>query len=256
MPRFMLVSFLFLSTFFVIPNKSLSQNFISDTAGKETRLKNAIDLYHSFLSPETGLYDGSEYLYNTYYPAPITEGHPFFQSKIYDTGTVFYNNVLYEKVPLLYDIIKDELLTSDPSSIYILRLNSERISWFTIWGHTFVRLTERITNSEMQPGFYDLLYNGKTSLFRKVSKTLQENNATFQGINRYAVESNGYFIKKDNRYYKIQNKKSLIAVLSNKKKEVGQFIKKNKLNIKKDKANAFTKAVAYYDEITNNSGHN
>ena len=196
------------------------------------------------------MYDGSEYSYTTYYPFTIDEGHPFFQSKIFETGAVLYNNVLYEKVPLLFDIIKEELLIHDPSKIYILKLKSERIRWFGIWGHTFIRLiVDNAINSPLHTGFYDLLYNGKTSLYNKVSKHFQENSASTQGLNKYVVESNEYFIKKDNQYYKVKNKKSLLTVLNNKKKEVAQFIKKNKLNLRKDNNNALIKIVAYYDGI-------
>ena len=143
------------------------------------------------------LYNGSEYTYNAYYPFTINEGHPFFQSNNFDTGAVFYNNILYEKVLLLFDIIKDELLIRDPSRIYIIKLNTERIGWFNLRGHTFVRLLQDNTNNAgVNQGFYDLLYNGNTSLFRKVSKTLKENSSSSAGINDYIVESDEYFIKK------------------------------------------------------------
>lgn len=250
MKCFVLGTIFLLSAFLLNSNKVFSQNFIADTLQETSRLHNAINLYHQYLSPESGLYDGSEYAYNAYYPFTINEGHPFFQSRNFDTGSVFYNNVLYEKVPLLFDIIKEELLIHDPSGIYIIRLNSERIGWFTIWGHTFIRLiVDSATNYSLHTGFYDLLYNGKASLYHKVSKHFQENSASLQGLNKYVVESHKYFIKKDNQYYKVKNKKSLLTVLNNKKKEVAQFIKRNKLNLRKEKNDALIKIVTYYDGI-------
>jgi len=251
MQRFAIIKIFLLGLFFLSSFKAFPQDFISDTMQESASFQAAVNYYHQFLSPETGLYDGSEYTYNTYYPIQINEGDPFFLSKEFYTGAVFYNNVLYEKVPLLYDIIKNELLIHDPSGIYIIRLNNERVGWFTIWGHTFIQLIfDSANNSQMRTGFYDLLYNGKTSLYRKDSKTLNENTASAQGINRYVVESNEYFIKKENQFYKITNKKSLMVVLKNKKKEIGQFIKKNKLNLRKIKNDALIKIAAYYDGIT------
>lgn len=251
MQRFAIIKIFLLGLLFVSSFKAFPQNFISDTSRQTASFQAAVNYYHQFLSPETGLYDGSEYTYNTYYPIQINEGDPFFLSKNFYTGAVFYNNVLYEKVPLLYDIIKNELLIHDPSNIYIIRLNNERVGWFTIWGHTFIRLIfDSANNSQMRTGFYDLLYNGKTSLYRKDSKTLNENTASAQGINRYVVETNEYFIKKENQFYKVTNKKSLMVVLKNKKKEIGQFIKKNKLNLRKNKNGALIKIAAYYDGIT------
>lgn len=251
MQRFILIKIFLPGLFFVNSFQAFAQNSIADTSRKTASFQEAVNYYHQFLSPETGLYDGSEYTYNTYYPIQINEGDPFFLSKNFYTGTVFYNNVLYEKVPLLFDIIKNELLIHDPSNIYIIRLNNERVGWFTIWGHTFIRLIfDSANSSQMRTGFYDLLYNGKTSLYSKDSKTLNENTASAQGINKYVVESNEYFIKKENQFYKITNKKSLMVVLKNKKKEIGQFIKKNKLNLRKIKNYALIKIAAYYDGIT------
>ena len=252
MARFTLVKIYLLSTFFTNPFQVSSQNFIADTSGKAFALHNAVNLYHRFLSPENGLYDGSEYTYYIYYPYTINEGHPFFQTKDFDTGSVFYNNMLYEKVPLLFDIVHEELLINDPSHIFIIRLNTARIGWFIISGHTFVHLfSDSINHTVLNPGFYDLLYNGNTSLFKKVSKVLMENTASSEGIKEYIAESDEYFIKKNKQYYRIKNKKSLMLIVNSNKKEVEQFIRKNKLNLKKDLDNSLVKIVAYYDGINN-----
>ncbi len=250
---FTLVRIFLLSTFFINSYKASSQNFITDTSAESSSLHNAINLFHRFLYPETGFYNGSEYAYNLYYPFVINEGDPFFQSKQFDTGAVFYNSMLYKNVPLLYDVVKDELLTHDPTNYYIVRLNNEGVRWFTIWGHTFIRLNHDSTNNiTLHAGYYDLLYNGNTSLYKKNLKIIKENSGSFQqGINKFIVESDEYFIKKDNQYYTVKNKKALLVLLNNKKKEIVQFIRKNKLNLKKDKDYAFTKVVAYYDEINN-----
>ena len=56
--------------------------------------------------------------------------------------------------------------------------------------------------------------------------------------------------KKANTFYMVSNKKSLLAILKDRKKEVQEFIRKNKLNIHKDKDNALPKIAAFYDEIS------
>jgi len=238
------------SIFFITFHRASSQNTTPDTSSQTSSLKNAINLYHRFLSPETGLYDGTEYAYAAYYPFTINEGHPFFQEKRFDTGAVFYNGILYENVPLMFDIVKEELLTKDPNSVKTIRLNTERVERFIIFRHTFIKLNHDSDDSAtLRSGFYDLLYNGNTSLYKKISKSFETTSDTYFGIKQYVVESSQYFIKRDNHYYKIKNKKTLLVVMNNKKKEVEQFIKKNKLSLKKDKENALKNIVAYYDEI-------
>jgi hypothetical protein len=251
MQRFILIKIFLPALLFLISFRAFTQNFITDTSQQTASFQKAVDYYHQFLFPETGLYDGSEYTYKTYYPLQINEGHPFFQYENFDTGAIFYNNTLYKKVPLLYDIIKNEVLINDPSRIYIIRLNNERIGWFTIWGHIFVRLIfDTAANPQMHTGFYDLLYNGKISLYKKDLKILKENSASTQGINKYVAETNEYFIKKDNRFYQVTNKKSLLVILNDKKNEIVQFIKKDNLNLRKNKNNALIKIVAYYNGLT------
>ena len=235
---------------FLNPLKVFPQKFIFDSSAQTPAMQAAINYYHQFLSPESGLYNGSQYTYNTYYPFTINEGNPFFFSKNFEVGSIFYNNILYENVPLLYDIIKDELLIKDPSKVYIMKLSNSRVRWFKLWDRTFVRLANDSTaNSSLKTGFYLLLHNGKISLYARDTKSFKENTASVQGLNKYVVETTDYFIEKDNRFYKLKNKKSLLNVMENKRKEVTQFIKKNKLNLRKDKFNALTKVVAYYDEI-------
>ena len=237
---------IFLSTSLLAYSQSSMVNTVSDTS-----LSNAVKLYHQYVYPETGLYNGSEYTYNLYYPFIINEGHPFFVTKQFDTGAVFYNNVLYENVPLLYDLVKDEVLIKDPANVSIIRINKERIGWFNILGHTFIKINKDSTNASIiSPGFYDLLYNGSScSLYNKVSKIFKENSASFQGINKYIVEENEYFIRKDNQYFKVKNKKSLLSVMDNNKKEIEQFIRKSKFKLKGDMDYALTKIVTYYDEL-------
>ena len=247
-----LMKIFLLLIFFISSYKTFSQNSIPDTSAEISSLHNAVNLYHRFLSPETGLYNGSEYAYNVHYPFTIHEGHPFFLSKQFDTGAVFYNKVLYENVPLLYDLIMGELLTRNPTNDYFIRLNNENIGWFILSGHTFIKLNRHDSgNVVLHEGFYDLLYNGTTTLYKKPSKNFKEINDTHVGIKKYVVESDAYFIKENNQYYKVNNKKELLLIMNNNKKEVELFIRKNKLSLKKDKDNALRKIVAYYDDINN-----
>lgn len=251
MRLFTFVKIFLLNTFFINSHKAISQNFIADTSAETSSLHNAVNLYHGFLSPETGLYNGSEYVYNVYYPFVINKGDPFFKSTYFDTGAVFYNNVLYENVPLTYDIVMEELLIRDPTNNYIIRLNNERVGWFIISGHTFIRLNQdNANNGALLTGFYDLLYEGKTSFYKRGLKIVKENLSFSE---RYIVESNEYFIKKNNQYYTVKNKGSLLLIMNNKKKEVEQFIKKNRLNFRKNREEALRKLVAYYDGINNNN---
>ncbi|MEP7252497.1 MAG: hypothetical protein ABI683_08960 [Ginsengibacter sp.] len=250
--RFLILTAVSLTAFFIQPNIARSQSVA--TTNDSVAIKNALNIYHQYMSPESNLYDGSEYTYNTYYPFIINEGDPFFFSKNFDTGSVYYNGIVYEKVPLLYDIIHGEVLIRDPSQINVVRLNDKYIGWFTIYGHTFTKLIKDSTSANpLNTGFYAALYKGRTSLYKSVSKIFKENSASFQGLNKYTVETDEYFVKKNNDYFRIKNKKSLLKILGDRKKDINQYMKKNKLKFKKAKEYTLIKVVAYYDQLTANN---
>jgi hypothetical protein len=252
MRNFAAVKVFLIICFFITLSDSFAQNFVSDTSSKTSFVDSAVAVYHRTLAPEPGLYNGSQYAYNAYYPFVINEGDPFFISKDFTNGTVFYNGVQYNNVTLLFDIIHEDLLTHDPAKIYILKLNADNVKWFKIWDHMFVRLKQDSgTNSPIHTGYYDVLYSGKISIYKKVQKIFKENSASSSGVNKYVVETDEYFIKKNNVYFSIKNKKSLLAVLDEKGKEVGKFMKKNRLKLKKNKDNDFAKVAAFYEGINN-----
>ena len=216
-----------------------------DTSGYTSAINNAVVNYHQFLRPETGLYNGREY-YD--YSPTIKDGDPFFLSTKFNTGSVTYDGILYENVPILYDLVTSDVVITDSNYFYRIKLNGERVSRFSVLQHTFIRLDED-SNAVIKPGFYDLLYDGETRLYKKHIKRVQEA-VTNEGVRRYIVESIDYYVLKGNVYYHVNSKKDLLSVLKDKKKELNASVKKNKLDTRKKKDESFTALVAYYDQLT------
>ena len=63
----------------------------SDTLPGHLALNNAIRQYHTYLTPEPGLYRGSQYIV---YASLVKEGHPYFDQDHMQTGSVLYNGIL------------------------------------------------------------------------------------------------------------------------------------------------------------------
>ena len=51
-------------------------------------------------------------------------------------------------------------------------------------------------------------------------------------------------------FYPVNSKKSLLAIVKPKQKEVQQYLKKNKVKFKKAPEKAALMAVEYYDQLT------
>ena len=244
MKRLWLVVPFILFTVFFIPKLSHGQLSSTDSSLYHFSINNVVHIYHQTLKPEPGLYNGLQYFR---YDFTLKEGHPFFGNSELTPGYIVYNHIQYNNVPLLYDLISEKLVINDPTKVYLLQLNSEHVNRFSVLGHVFIRIDE--DNEIIHSGFYDVLYDGKTSLLKKQTKAIQEKITSV--LEKFVVEDVSYFIKKEGKYFSINQKKSVLYALSDKKKEINQFIRKNKLNIRKNKDEAISKILAYYDALAN-----
>jgi hypothetical protein len=216
-----------------------------DTALRENAL-NAIDVYYENLGEESPLYNGSEYLEYAY---TLQEGHPFFAAANFINGNVNLDGMIFHDVPMLYDIVKDQLIIQDFQRVHKINLPADRIQQFFLYDHLFVRLT-RDASDPIKTGFYDQLYKGKMELLAKRRKKISEKYSNVEII-KVVTSQDIYYIKRDGAYYAIKNKSSLLAVLKDKKKEVQQYLKTNNIKFKMEPERAMIMAVKYYDQITN-----
>src|SRR5215468_10405569 len=110
--------------FFLCPETGKSQSSENDSSVYTTSVLSAIKVYHQFLAPESGLYNGSEY---TGYPFTFTEGYAYFLPEPV-SGSVFYDGVLYENASLLFDLVSEHIVIRSPDQRYQIQLINERIS--------------------------------------------------------------------------------------------------------------------------------
>ena len=241
-----LITIPFISGFLFFCFEANAQYNESDSLLYKKAKEYAVSLYHENIKNESGLYNGSQYVV---YAQTIQDGIPFFEITQPSNGNVTYWGVEYKNVPLLYDILKGEIITIVPSTNYLIKLNTEKVSSFEVLNHKFIRIAKDSSNKNIKTGFYDVLYDGQTAVYKKEIKTLNEDLSSGK-LRTFILDENAFFIKKNNVFFTVSNKSSLLDILKDKKKEVQEFIRKNKLKIRKDKDNALPKIAAFYDEIS------
>jgi hypothetical protein len=220
-----------------------------DSSFYSASVSNAIQVYHHYLFPESNLYNGSEY---PGYPLRFTEGHQFFKTNELVNGSIVYDDVLYENVPMQIDLIAEHVIINCFGGGYLMQLINENISGFKLLDHTFIRIARDSANSNViSTGFYDQLYAGNLTVLKKEQKKIKENVSIFTGVTGIVTENNFYYLKKAGKFYNVKNKNSLLKVLQDKKKEIKQFISKNKLKFKKDPDNVLIQIARYYDTLNN-----
>jgi hypothetical protein len=235
----------FCSLFFSV--KTFSQDTAEDSIAYASAIKNAKSIYHKALFPEEGLYTGPEY-YG--YPFRFQDGQPYYYKDQMDTGWIKYEGVLYENVAMRYDLIKDQLVVSQPRNNARICVINDRVARFHLFNTTFIYVKTDTAKAGIASGIYALLYEHNDNvLLKRYRKTITEELSMVEGVLRYITDANSFAIKKGNKYYPVSGKKDVLNVYADKKKQLQQYIRKNNLDFKHDKDNALTKAVAWYDSL-------
>lgn len=229
-------------------NRAQAQGFpAADTAFLQRAVQHALAIYETGVGVQTHLYNGTEYID---YKKPHFEGNQFFVSKAAVRGNIFYDGAWHTGVPLLYDLVTDEVVAPHNSSGLLLKLITSKIDTFQLHGHTFVRLEADSANQEvLQPGFYDLLHRGNTQFLVRRSRNMQDK-ATPTGMEGEFRVDDTFYIRKDGNYYEVNSRRSVYKVFKDRKKQLQQYARSNRLKFRKQREEAILALTRYYDSLS------
>ncbi|HJP64416.1 MAG TPA: hypothetical protein VJ844_13310 [Mucilaginibacter sp.] len=175
---------------------------------------------------------------------PANKGTHYFRDKNYCVPSLIrFNNTWYKDVPVLYDVFNDEMISFSGNDLFVL--NTEKVSDVYLLDHHFVHLS-----TGLAPGFYDLLYDGKSQVLAKRTKFSDDEIIQSQTVKFILEDRSALFVKKGDKYYPITGKGSLTNVFADRKKEINQYIRDHKLDYKTDKEGMAAAVAAYYDQLT------
>jgi len=220
-----------------------------DSGSQQNALKNSLTFFYSSLGKQAQLYNGSEY----YLYDPTIKGNAYFlEINAFTPGSVEYDGIKFTGVPMLYDVYSDNLVVLLYNHFTRIALIKERVSSFDLLTHHIVNIDSLSlpANAAIKPGFYDEVYKGKLQVLVKRSKNLQTTSGQ-SSLESYFNPSVSYYLKKNNIYYEISGKGSVLDILKDKKKDIQQYIKANQINYRKDPIDALVKIASYYDHIAN-----
>jgi hypothetical protein len=239
--------FIFIFSLLLIVSKSLFSQHYSDSVFYKRSIDSAKAFYVQEAAANLSLYNGSEY-----YRSPVsTKGFPFFKSENLIEGSVFYDGNLYQHVSLQYDIAKDELVIKNFQQNAIIKLITQKVTSFTLGHHNFVYiLPGNKAAGFMPPGFYEKLVNSNISVLAKRIKKFSIALNAEDNSSKYS-EHNLYFLQQQDEYYNITDKHSLLVLLNDKKNQLKEYIRDNKISFKKNQEDAIIKIVTYYNQLKN-----
>jgi hypothetical protein len=238
-------TFFFLLVF--LNNVASAQSKQEDSSLFQEAISNTLTIYNERLSDQSPLFNGSQYIRPEF---EFKEGSAYFlTSGFTENSSVVYDQIQFDSLSLLYEDLRQRLVSK--SRKYQLQLVNRRISSFCISGHQFIRLVSDSLNSGIgETGFYEVLYQGNSSLLKWTFKEFVEELSISEGVVRNIKVSNKYFIKKKGKYYRIKSKRDLLDVFQDHQMDIEHFIKKSHLKIQHDSDNTLIQSVRYYDLIS------
>lgn len=194
------------------------------------------------------IFNGREYV-DPYINKKL-EGHLYFLSEDWLSGSIFYDGDLYSSISLKFNLLNGKVIFENPQAIGEIELVSEKIKYFSVGSHLFIdpktiELKRKITP---QAKFLEVLYEGNTSVVADRQKNFKKKEVDAQLV--YEVwEQVRYFIIKDGNYIPVKSKSQVLKALADRKLDLKKFMVENKIKFRADKEVALKKLIERYNQM-------
>lgn len=177
-------------------------------------------------------------------------GHSLFINNQYVKGVLNYNGLSYNDIYLMYDLVLDQLIVLNMDKVGGIIVPAHHVKSFSLHNHHFINLnSSAVRGRQIEPGYYDLLYDGKIKLLVKRIKEIEETVTSYK-IKRTVLPQNKYFLLKDSSsYIPFKGKKDLLKQLNNASGQVNKYLKTKKLNFRADEEKSILDLVIFYDSL-------
>jgi hypothetical protein len=196
------------------------------------------DTYYEAFNIHLPIYNGRIF---TSYPTAIT-GYALFPETRWTSVSVQYDGIWYKTVGR-YDRYADELIIRNPDSTCTFVLNRSRVNCFLMEGKTFVKLDT--PNSKLTNGYYELITNGPFAVYSKHVVTMNED-ISGPVVERSFVQQKFFYVRKNGLFHQIRTKANFNDVIKDKKREILQALREDKLTFKKDPETTLKSAALFY----------
>jgi hypothetical protein len=176
------------------------------------------------------------------------EGNPFLFSEEFLPGSVTINGKTFENMMLRYDIYKDQILILT-DKIIILQLNKEMVDGFTVKYAEVTYNFRKLEEDDQSPvsGYVNVVYDKAASLYVKYRKEID----TSGSDNLYGIfyQLRRIYVRKDGAIHQISSRIEFLKLLADKKVQVRNYMKENKIKISKMNPWSFATILTYYDTL-------
>jgi len=228
----------------------IAQATRGDSSSQQNAFNNAVALYNSALDVQVPVYSGPEY----YFYDPHIRGNAYYQDiNGFSKGSVYYDGTMYNNISLLYDINTDQLVCLFPNRISKFIVQKDRVQTFDYLGSHFINVNKDTlpNNTVLETGYYRQLYNGKSEVLAKYTKSMQSTTSTSNLVEYYFTGKTYFYIKKNNVFRSVGSKGSVLDLFKERKADLKKFIKANNIDFKEKPEEAMVKVATWYDHLSN-----
>ncbi len=191
-------------------------------------------------------------VYEDYFPT--AKGIPFWFSTDWKVGSLQTEHFYYPKLPLKYDAHLDALIyAANLVDQTFVRVNELQVKSFWIQERQFdylIDVGENATKeiSSLTPGYFELLYEGKSKLYAKRIKRFQKNKDDYFNEGEFFEESI-HVLLRDQTFWIIKGKRDLVEFTKDHEDEMDQYFKQQGIRFRSISDDQLVQLIAYYDSL-------
>ncbi len=207
-------------------------------------LQYAVKFFNAEIKDQSRLYNGRAYNF-----LPGYEGEAYFLSRTFDkSGTVIFDGVIYDNIPLTFDVFRQKLITVLPDQVTLISLANEKIERFKVYDHSFIHSQIAVANNDnqLESGFFDQLYNGKSKILVKRIKTAYVVSATAKN---QLVDKDRYFVEREGKFYRFSSARNLISFFEHRKKEIQKKLREQNILFRENPEQIMVLIATYNDSL-------
>lgn len=223
----------------VIPDKAIAQETYESSV-------DILDLANSIYRADDRLLNGKYYKPRHFF----AEGHPYFNKNEWVDGTLFIKGILYNRIPIKYNIEDDKIIIKSILKNRISKdilLHNSFVDSLIIGSHIFHNTNNFSLDNTI--GIAELIYRGNISAYFKHSSEFKDELSERQQHGKYLNARKRLFLFDKDSFISIQTKKDLLAYFEEHKKEVKQFLRKNRISIKKASNRQIVKLIQFCEHL-------
>lgn len=176
------------------------------------------------------------------------DGNAFlYDNNDFVKATLVYDDIEYTDVPIVYDVVKDKVVTLLPNGYTKYSLLNDRLASFTLRNEKFIYFVPKDSTASQIPGFYKLEHEGQASVLVKYSKTVKEIVDSYGARKKFTGKVD-YYILSNDKLQRVNRDSDIHKILGLDKGDLKQHLKAKNLKFRKQPEQTLVEAVSFLEQ--------